>query len=120
MGALLVAHFLADFTPLSTPRMLEAKSTAKAPGWILLHAGVHGALVALAVWGAVRPGWSLIAAAFGIELATHFAIDAARARLGVRVPALGDPSRRSFWHFLGFDQLLHGLVLVGIAVLVTA
>lgn len=120
MATLLVAHFLADFTPLSTPRMLEAKATATSPGWILLHAGVHAVLISLAVWAVARPGWSLIGVAFGVELSTHFAIDYVRAKLGVRIPSLADASERPFWHALGLDQLAHGLVLVAIAALVLA
>jgi hypothetical protein len=116
--ALLVAHYLGDFTPLSTPRMQRAKAIGSPLGPIAAHSAVHAALVGLAVLTILRPPVALLTAAVTFELVTHFAIDATRARLGARVSILRDPTADQFWWALGLDQLLHGLVLVGIAFLV--
>ncbi len=116
--ALLIAHNLGDFTPLATARMRAAKASGSPMGPIVAHAAVHAVLVGFAVLIVVRPTASVLVLAAGIELGAHFAIDATRARIGTRVPALTDPGSNPFWWALGVDQLLHGLVLVGIAVLV--
>jgi hypothetical protein len=118
MAALLVGHELGDFTPLATARMLRAKSEGGPIGPIAAHAAVHGVFVGLAVLIVAHPSPSILALAIGVEFVTHFAIDIARARIGLRVPVLKDAGAGPFWWALGFDQLLHGLVLVGIAFLV--
>ena len=117
MAALLFAHFLGDFTPLATDRMQEAKANGGPLTLIAAHAAVHGALVVIAIVALARPGWALVASVAGLELASHFAIDAFRARLGRRAPVLNDPREAVFWYALGLDQLAHGLVLVGLAAL---
>ncbi len=115
--ALLTGHFLGDFTPLVTERMTEAKAAGGPLGPILGHAAVHGALTGVAALAVVRPDPSTLALAAGIELVTHFVLDAVRARLGARFEGLRDPKRQLFWTGLGLDQLAHGAVLVGIAAL---
>ncbi|MBI4514167.1 MAG: DUF3307 domain-containing protein [Gemmatimonadetes bacterium] len=116
---LLVAHYLGDFTPLSTARMLEAKYSGGPLSPIAGHAAVHALLVALAVIVFVRSSpWLPAAIAAPIEFATHFSIDAMRARLGRRIPALRDPGQNVYWYAFGIDQLAHALVLVGLAALV--
>ena len=116
--ALLTAHNLGDFTPLATARIRRAKAEGGPMGPIAAHAAIHGALVGLAVLIVIGPAASVLALAVGIELVSHFGIDAVRARLSVHVPALADMRSNPFWWTLGLDQLLHGLVLVGIAFLV--
>jgi hypothetical protein len=116
--ALLVAHDLGDFTPLATARIREAKANGGPMGPILAHAAVHAVLVGVAVLLVARPTGALLAAAVGLEFSSHFVIDAARARMGVWMPSLGDMRSNVFWWALGVDQLLHGLVLIGITVLV--
>lgn len=118
MVVLLFGHFLGDFSPLLTSRMLAAKESGAAPGWILGHAGVHAALVGLAVLVVVSPPVLVLGLAILIELSSHFVIDVLRARLGVARPGTRDPANRSFWLVLGLDQLAHGLVLVAIVWLV--
>ena len=120
LAALLVAHDLGDFTPLATARIQAAKATGRPLGYIGLHAAIHAVLVALALFLVIRPPPEIIALAAGFELVTHFAIDVSRARLGVRAPRLGDMRTNPFWWTLGVDQLLHGLVLVGIAFMALA
>ena len=117
MAALLVAHFLGDFTPLSTARMQDAKATGSPVGLIAAHALIHAILVALAVALAAGPGWAMVGAAAAIEFGTHLAIDWTRGKVGAAIPALADSGDQEFWTALGLDQLAHGLVLVGIAAL---
>ncbi len=117
MAALLVAHYLGDFTPLATARMQEAKANGGPLLPIAAHALVHTFLVTAIVAVLVGTAGALLAAVAALEFGTHFALDAFRARLGRRVPAFKDPGRNSFWYMLGADQLAHGLVLVGVAAL---
>ncbi len=117
MAALLVAHYLGDFTPLATVRMQEAKANGGPLRPIAAHALVHTFLVTAIVAVLVGTAGALLAAVAALEFGTHFALDAFRARLGRRVPAFKDPGRNSFWYMLGADQLAHGLVLVGVAAL---
>lgn len=116
--ALLVAHDLGDFTPLATERIREAKATGR-PAWLIgMHAAIHAVLVTLAVLIVIGPSSEVLVLVAGLELATHFLIDLSKAHLGLWVPRLGDMRTNPFWWLLGADQLLHGMVLVGIAFLV--
>ena len=117
---LFLAHYLGDFTPLATRRMLAAKADAK-PLWpIAAHAGVHTGLMALVIALASSPGRSVLLLACAIQFITHFLLDAGRARLGRRYPVLNDPTRSRFWHALGLDQLAHAVVLIAVAAIVLA
>ena len=116
---LLAGHFIGDFTPLATTRMQHAKANGGPLGPILAHAGVHAALVTLVLIALAPAGAGAVAAAAAFEFGTHFLLDTTRARLGARVPALGDPAGRPFWTLLGLDQFGHAVVLVLIAGWVT-
>jgi len=116
--SLFLAHFLGDFTPLSTRRMQAAKATGRPVGPIAAHAGVHAILVAAAVSISAWPGMTSLIAAMGVEFFTHLGIDWGRGRLGVANPVISDPQARAFWMALGIDQLAHYLVLVWIASIV--
>ena len=112
------AHYLGDFTPLSTPRMLEAKTNGQ-PMWLIAaHALVHTGLVALVILAVAFPAWSILALAAAIEFVTHFDIDAGRAKLGQRLPEMNNPGHNVFWYALGFDQFAHAIVLIGLTLLV--
>lgn len=113
IAGLLTTHFLGDFTALATARMQEAKATGSAPGWVAAHGAVHGILSTPLLLMFASSGSAFSYAA--IVAASHFAIDMARSRLGVRFEILTDPTARPFWTAVGFDQLLHGLVIVWVA-----
>lgn len=116
LSSLFLAHFLGDFTPLSTRRMRDAKAVGRPAGPIAAHAGVHALLVGVAVMVAGPPNLFLLAGAMAWEFGTHLGIDWFRGRLGGRYPSLQDPRTRAFWTTLGLDQLAHYLVLLSIAV----
>jgi hypothetical protein len=113
LAGLMTAHFLGDFTVLATPRMLESKATGRDFGWIAAHAGVHGALVTPVLL--VFESFDRALAAIAVVTLSHLIIDAGRALLLVRYSILADATRKMFWSALGFDQLLHGLVLIWVA-----
>ena len=118
LTGLFFAHYLGDFTPLSTPEMLAAKSNAR-PMWLIAaHALVHTVLVGLVILIVVFPAWTILSLAAAIEFVTHFVLDAGRAKLGKRLPELNNPGSNIFWYALGLDQFAHAAVLIGLAVLV--
>jgi len=118
LAGFLLAHYLGDFTPLSTPEMLAAKAKAR-PMWLIAaHALVHTVLVTLVILIVVFPSWSILFLAAAIEFVTHFAIDAGRAKLSQRVPELNNPGHNIFWYALGLDQFAHAAVLVALAAIV--
>jgi len=117
LGMLFVGHFLGDFTPLATARMQEAKANGGPMSLIAAHAALHAFLTGLAVALVVGPEPAVLALVVGLQFLTHFGLDAFRARLGVRVPALKDPGKNTYWTALGLDQLAHGLVLIAITVI---
>ncbi len=119
LAALLAGHFVGDFTPLATARMQEAKAAGGPLGPILEHAAIHALITAALVALVVRPPAGTVALAGAIQLATHFLLDAGRGRASRLYPGLSDPARQAFWTALGADQLVHALVLVWIAALVT-
>ncbi len=79
---------------------------------------MHTSLVATVIILLADPAFAILFAAAGIEFVTHLALDAARARLTRRQPALNDPKPRAFWYLLGADQLGHAVVLVALVALV--
>ena len=117
LALLLVGHFLCDFTPLATARMQEAKANGGPMRVIATHAALHAVLTGVAVALVVRPEPSVLALVVALQFVTHWGLDAFRARLGVRVPALADPDKNVYWTALGLDQLAHGLVLLAITVI---
>lgn len=115
--ALLFGHFLGDFTPLLTESMRRAKAEGEPLTPIAGHAAVHGLLTLAAVAVALGPELDPLLLAAAAVFVTHFLLDAARARLGARFEALGDPDHQLFWTALGLDQLAHVAILAGLVVL---
>lgn len=115
---LFTGHYLGDFTPLLTSRMLAAKREGRPLGQIALHGAIHGALAAIAIGVAASPRPGTLALGAAIVLGSHFAIDCGRARLSVRFPVLRDSGKRAFWAAFGLDQLAHGVVLIIVAAVV--
>ncbi len=108
--ALLVAHWFGDFSPLSTPWMLNAKRLGKPLFPIFVHAGVHAVLVAVVLFFYCDVRMMMLFA--GFECITHFLIDVLKGRLQSVFPVLNDAHRPPFWMLFGADQFLHILVLI--------
>lgn len=110
--SLLICHFLADYC-LTTPQMIEAKTSGKHLLHIGLHAAVHATLMAVVLL-AFCVSFVVVSALFAIELISHFVIDYGKGFLGRKFPILGDNTKKPFWVLYGLDQLLHLLVIVAI------
>lgn len=109
--ALLIGHWLGDYTHLSTPWMLQAKRLGTPIKPIFAHAIVHCILTIIAL---VIYGVSFKAILFGaaIQLSTHFAIDVWKGRMNGWFPSLQSPANPFHWYVFGLDQMLHIIVLV--------
>lgn len=107
---LMVCHYAADFTPLSTAWMLQAKQYGKPLYPILVHAFVHAFLMGIVLLFFVE--FSVAFRLFGIQLIAHFFIDTLKGRLNERFPSFQDTTKRSYWMLLGFDQFLHNATLL--------
>lgn len=110
LAALTTKHFLADFV-LQTNGMARGKE--RAHGWLAplaLHCLCH-AVLTLAIVLVVEPRLWWLAA---VDFAVHMAIDRAKSLVGQRTR--WGPTDTRFWWLLGFDQCLHQLTCVGLAV----
>ena len=112
---LLICHFLADFTPLSTGWMLSAKQFGIPLFPILVHAAVHAVLMLIVLLFFAEPMQALLLAA--IQLTAHFLIDTWKGRMSLWFPKLQDNTTNGYWTLMGFDQLLHQLTIVGMVFL---
>ena len=110
---LLITHWLADYTHLSTKWMLSAKASGGPLLPILAHAAVHALLVLAVLLAFVEPQKALDLAL--LQLGTHFFIDVWKGKMSDWFPPVQNPCNRSYWYVFGFDQLLHQLVLVVIS-----
>lgn len=108
---LLICHFLADFTQLSSIWMLNAKQFGKPLLPVLVHAAIHAALMLIVLLFFTDPFKAAQLAI--VQLTAHFLIDVWKGRIGIRFPVFQDSTKRPYWILLGFDQLLHQLTIVG-------
>lgn len=117
---LFFCHFLADFTPLSTQWMLNAKRLGTPIEPIFAHACVHYALMAFTLFWFVglRDPWLWVCIC-QIQLFSHFIIDVLKGRLNGWFPVLQSPANKMHWVVFGADQFLHAVVIVIMAHLAT-
>lgn len=111
-----VAHFFADWTPFSTPWMLNAKKFGRPLIPIWSHAGTHVWLMACGLFGLHLTGMPLgivrAIIAINLQLYSHFLIDVSKGWLAWHWPLFRDAEKRPYWVVMGFDQLLHHVVIL--------
>lgn len=123
LSALFFCHFLADFTPLSTTWMLQAKRVGLPLLPIMAHGFVHAWLQFLMViivltWQ--NPGdfasshYIQLAGIVGIiQFIVHTYADVAKGRLQALNPlVLNNPANVWHWALFGADQLVHALTII--------
>jgi hypothetical protein len=106
-----IKHFIFDY-PLQTAYHLRNKGTYGHPGGIL-HSGLH-ILGTSAIFLVVTPSLPLAAVILGGEFVLHYHIDWSKDHITRWIRATAHD--RTFWWAIGFDQLLHHLTYVAIAV----
>ena len=105
-----IAHYLGDYTHLSTDYMLKAKQEVNVYG-IGLHALVHGVLFGLI---ALVYSQSLITGliVFILQSILHWDIDTLKSLTNADFPVTKDSTKRPYWYIFGLDQLAHQLVIL--------
>ena len=110
---LVVKHFIADYT-LQTASMIQGKGSFFSPGGYI-HAGIHavGTIIVFALFAIPATlFWSLVA----LEFVIHYLVDFGKRNFGDHVSSTESP--RMFWAINGFDQLLHHLTYIALAMLI--
>lgn len=110
--SLFFCHFLADFTPLSTAWMLNAKRLGKPLGPIFTHAFIHASLMLVALRCAYGISGQLSCFLFVFQLLSHFGIDTLKGRMNGWFPSLQSPANKLHWVVFGADQFLHAVVII--------
>lgn len=108
--ALLIGHWLGDYTHLATPWMLQAKRLGTPIEPIFVHALMHSVLTGLVLVIYTEP-FKIILLGIALQLITHFAIDVWKGKMNVWFPALQVPANPFHWYVFGLDQTLHMTVL---------
>ena len=121
---LFFCHWLADFTHLSTNRMLKAKRFGTPLFPILAHAAAHAGLMgfALFLWRVYYslPVMNSVTYAILLQWLSHFLIDLWKGKMNVWFPSLQDPANKFHWYIFGFDQFLHTVVIIIMAKMIGA
>ena len=107
--ALNLAHFLGDFTPLNK-WFIQAKRYGSPVYLVAGHGLVNGALYGLTILLFVN--WEAALYAFVIETVTHTLIDVLKGHANRRFPIVENANKQIYWTMMGFDQLLHQMVLI--------
>ncbi len=113
LGLLFLKHFICDFV-LQTPWQIKEKGIYGARGGIL-HSGIHVVGTFLAIIP-LMPSAGAVVALLAAEFVVHYHIDWSKEQM-VRRFQWREGS--SFWHAIGFDQLLHNLTYLTIVVYLT-
>jgi hypothetical protein len=108
---LFVKHFLVDFC-WQTDKMLRDKGHLLRLGG-LQHAGLHGALTYVILMHFLNLQACVMLAVF--DMIIHYVIDWANRRISVRLTI----EDNAYWVWFGFDQLLHALTYLMIALTVS-
>jgi Protein of unknown function (DUF3307) len=102
-------HFLADYTWLSTPSMLKAKSIGSPTPPIFSHASVHAFLMAVVLF---LFGVTNVIGLTLIQVVSHTIIDILKGKCNVWFPKVANPANKVHWILFGLDQYLHFIVIV--------
>lgn len=112
---LFFCHFLADFTPLSSPWMLRAKENGAPLFPIFIHASVHGVLMLALLLLFFSYEISAIVIVIGLQVLSHFCIDVLKGRVSAVFLFLKSNQSKGYWVAMGADQYLHASILLTMA-----
>ncbi len=119
LATLFFCHFLADYTHLSMPFMLNAKRLGTPLYPIFLHAFIHASLMLVCIVLFFGFSGMFALGLFLYQLITHFIIDVWKGKMNYWFPSLQSPANKWHWVIFGFDQFLHALVIIIMAHLMT-
>jgi len=112
-----ICHWLADYSHLSTNKMLAAKKTGKPLMPIFQHAYMHATLMTCVLLFYTDARTAVLLWSF--QLVTHFTIDVLKGKCNVWFPSVANPADKAHWYIFGFDQLLHQIVIIIMVSIVT-
>ena len=113
LGGLVLKHFIADYM-LQTAWMIKGKGNFLSSGGYL-HAGIH-AVGTIIVFALFSLPVALFATLVAVEFVIHYLIDFTKTNSGDQISSAENP--RVFWMIHGFDQLLHHLTYIALAILI--
>jgi hypothetical protein len=114
-----LVHWLADYTPISTPWMLSAKRHGKPIFPIFVHGLIHAVLMTCVI-GFLRAPTDIMIILFVLQLATHTIFDTLKGRLALWFPKTADNTKSPYWIIMGADQFLHQIVIAIMAYIYVA
>ena len=122
-----LVHWIADYVT-TTPKMIEAKRFADSYSPIFLHSFHHTGLAMILIsltflvyqisCGFCSGCFSFtrFAIAMLILQTTHFLIDVMKGKLTKKFEKLQSPMNKIYWVYMGFDQFLHQIINVFLAI----
>lgn len=128
--ALFLCHFLADYTHLSTNKMLAAKRLGT-PLWpIFRHAFVHALLMGIVIeaymyytiagYTCFTLNFTIADKCFLVQLFSHFIIDVWKGKMNKWFRSLSNPLNKGHWYIFGIDQLFHASVIIYMVSIITS
>ncbi len=109
---LITKHFIVDFLFQNDYQLKNKGNILHLGGYF--HAALHGSVTYLILYGFHIPS-ELALMLGGGEAVAHYIIDWSKVNLGKMMNWTIE--KKSFWYLLGFDQFLHNLCYLIIAVL---
>jgi hypothetical protein len=104
-----IAHFICDYTGLSTRWMISAKKHGRPVFPIFCHALING--VGYALGALTLREWQFALFVLIFETVSHTIFDTLKGRLTVWVPLTEDKTKFPYWIIMGLDQLCHQIVI---------
>ena len=113
LALLLVKHFVWDFY-YQPPYMWQNKGTFGHWGGVV-HSGIHAFTTFIILLFFTAPLLALLLMLF--EFVVHYLTDYAKMNIN-RIKGWGATTHNEFWQLTGFDQLMHQLTYIVIAIVV--
>lgn len=113
LALLLVKHFVWDFY-YQPPYMWQNKGTFGHWGGVV-HSGIHAFTTFIILLFFTTPVLALLLMLF--EFVVHYLTDYAKMNIN-RIKGWGATTHNEFWQLTGFDQLMHQLTYIVIAIVV--
>jgi hypothetical protein len=113
LALLLVKHFVWDFY-YQPPYMWQNKGTFGHWGGVV-HSGIHAFTTFIILLFFTTPLLALLLMLF--EFVVHYLTDYAKMNIN-RIKGWGATTHNEFWQLTGFDQLMHQLTYIVIAIVV--
>ena len=113
LALLLVKHFVWDFY-YQPPYMWQNKGTFGHWGGVA-HSGIHAFTTFIILLFFTTPVLALLLMLF--EFVVHYLTDYAKMNIN-RIKGWGATTHNEFWQLTGFDQLMHQLTYIVIAIVV--